>query len=139
MLSKAKWLYDQARASEVGLRAFGLSKHREKIDTVTDEEETKDLELETMLRLVEEATKFRTEVAELGEAASKGKSNFTVMSGLQNEVSAVKEAIAVLWPAAEKSRNLCVNAKKKHRSAVMELLLVKNREKCFKETMKAEN
>lgn len=89
----------------------------------------KDLELHTLPGLIEDATKSRTQVAELREAATEDEMNVTVTDDLRKEVSAVKIDVAELLPAVVKSRDLWIDTEKETRWAEMELSLVNNREK----------
>lgn len=88
-----------------------------------------------MPSLVEKATKLRSEVAELWEAVAKNDPNAAVISCFQKELLAVKEVVAVLLPAVEKSHDLRMDAENKARSAEIRLSLVKHREKSFDEAM----
>lgn len=89
--------------------------------------------------LVEKPAKPRSEVAELWEAVAKDKANDAVMSSLQKEVLAVKEAVADLLRVMEKSRSLRAEVEKKDRSSEMGFSMTKHREKAFNETMTAVN
>lgn len=100
MLTKVKKLYEQARAKVVGLHDTEVYEPWEKIDNLTDEVEAKDLELQTMQGLEEEATKLWSEVTELREALAKDEANVAMISGLQKKISAVMEAVAESLPAA---------------------------------------
>lgn len=103
----------------------GVSKlrerERERVEKLTDEVKAKDLDLQTILNLVEKATKILNEVAELCETAAKNRSLVLfVMDGLGIVVQAIKKVAAVLVPAVEKSRDLRENDEKNARLAGME-------------------
>lgn len=90
----------------MSFRAAEVSNRRARIETLTDEVEATNLELQTMPGVLEEATKLQSEPAKLRKAVVKDKANVAVMSGLQKEISVVKEALVELLPAVEKSRDL---------------------------------
>lgn len=64
-----------------------------------------------MPRGLEETTKLESETVILQEAVREDKANVGVMIDLRKEVSAVKEAIAELLSAVEKSYDLCTDTK----------------------------
>lgn len=84
----------------------------EKIDRLLDEVMGKDLELQTMPGLVEEVTKLRSKFAKFPVSVAEDELNVGIMSGLQKENSIVKEAVADLSAAVEKSRYPWVEAEK---------------------------
>lgn len=88
MLIKDKRLYEQARSRVVTISAEEVFELREKIEKLTDDVKAKILE--PMPVLVEEATTLLEEVSRLRKFAMKGVDNVAVLSGLQEEVLAVK-------------------------------------------------
>lgn len=73
--------------------------------------------------LVEESAKLRNEVTELRKVVAEDKANVAAMICLRQEVSVLKEAVAELLSATEKSRDLRVDAEKKAPSAKVVLSL----------------
>lgn len=67
----------------VSLRAVDISGHPDEIDTLTDEVKAKDLELQTVLGLVEEATNLQSNVAKLREAVAEDKVKVAFMRGVR--------------------------------------------------------
>lgn len=115
MLTMVKKLCEQARARVVGLRASEVYELWEKIDLLRDEVEVKDLKLQTMPVLVEEATNLPSESAKHRKTFAEYGPNVGVMSSLQMEVSAVKKAVAELLLTVEKFCHLRIDTEKKAR------------------------
>lgn len=78
-------------------------------------------------------------MAKVWRAVAEDKGNVAVMSGLQKQNLAVKEAVSELLPAVEKSRDVRVFAEKNALSVKMELSFIKHREKSFCEAKAAIN
>lgn len=90
-----------------------------------------DLKLRTLPSLVVEIASVLVEVGKLCAVDKKGGANGAVLNSLHEEVLAVTEAVADLLPVAEKAREVRVDAKKRVRSAEVELTFLKNREASF--------
>lgn len=85
MYIKVERLNAQARSRVVSLRGVEVSERRENNDKLADETEAKDLEHQTMPRLLEVTAMLQEEAAELREIAKKGDAIVAVLSGLQDE------------------------------------------------------
>lgn len=86
--------------------------------------------------LLNETRKLLSEVSELLKAVAKYEANITVMSCLEKNVSALKEAAAVSLPAVERSRYPQLEAEITTRLADMKMLLIKYQKKHFEEAAK---
>lgn len=76
-LTKKKKRYKQARVRVAAPREAKVSELGEKIDTLTDEVEAKNLELQTTSMLVEDSMRLQNEAAELSEAVVDNEANVT--------------------------------------------------------------
>lgn len=88
-------------------RATKLSKILEKIEKLCNEAMAKDLELQTMPGLVEEATILGSQATKFREAVPKNETSIAAMNDLKKEMSAVKKAGAKLPCLREVSRSTC--------------------------------
>lgn len=105
-MTKVNILYEQARVKVVFLRTTEVSKLRERIETLLDEVEGRNLELQTMQRFVGKTTKPWNQVAEAKKAAVEDRTHVTTMDGWRNEILMVTEDVAELLSVLEKSRKL---------------------------------
>lgn len=121
----------------VSVRVLKVSDFWGKLDKLTDEVEPKELELQNMLGLVAETAMVGQQTANLREVSKKVEANVAVLDGLQEEVLAVKKAVAELFAAAEKVRDVRLDTVKKVRSPETELRMHKHEEAQFEGTMNA--
>lgn len=86
----------------VGIFAAEVFEIRKTFNTLTDEEEAKDLKLKTIPVLAEEATKHGCKSTELHETVAEDESSAAVIKGFQKKVLAVQKASAELLPVVKK-------------------------------------